>query len=515
MTAQPMPGWRSREQGLILSAMAAFPRSSRACLTIAAALGLALAGCSDQGSGPVVVSVVGDREDLAKPLQQLPDPAAKLLLESTAQGLVAFDARGDIIPGLAQRWIVEDDGRSYIFRLRRAFWADGSRVTAADVARMLMARITSLRRLDPDGPLDAVQAVVPMTGEVIEIRMAAARPFMLQMLAQPQMGILSRDGGTGPYRAARQGDALMLTPVDRSTGDIETEEEPVPPAQRRVLRAERAALAILRFRADQAGLMLGGRFADVPLLIPAGIERDAVRIDPVQGLLGLAVVGRGALLDDDAVRAAINMAIDRSQLPNLFPLGGWTTTEQIVPSDLDLGRAPTPPTWANQPMEARRAQGGATITRWRADHADETPLLRIALPQGPGATLLFGLLRRDLAAIGVTAQRVAMKESADLRLIDEVAPYDSALWYLGRVGCVRKIHCSALADAALQAASLASSAEERMARAAEAEALMQAHNGYIALGAPVRWSLVSRRLSGFTPSPRARHPLNHLFSSPN
>ena len=124
------------------------------------------------------------------------------------------------------------------------------------------------------------------------------------------------------------------------------------------------------------------------------------------------------------------MAIDRSQLPNLFPLGGWTTTEQIVPSDLDLGRAPTPPTWANQPMEARRAQGGATITRWRADHADETPLLRIALPQGPGATLLFGLLRRDLAAIGVTAQRVAMKESADLRLIDEVAPYDSALWYL-------------------------------------------------------------------------------------
>ena len=70
-----------------------------------------------------------------------------------------------------------------------------------------MARITSLRRLDPDGPLDAVQAVVPMTGEVIEIRMAAARPFMLQLLAQPQMGILSRDGGTGPYRAARQGDA--------------------------------------------------------------------------------------------------------------------------------------------------------------------------------------------------------------------------------------------------------------------------------------------------------------------
>jgi oligopeptide transport system substrate-binding protein len=488
-----------------------FPRGALIC---GAAIGLTLTGCSNEGSGPVVVSVVGTREDFTKPLQNLPDPAAKLMLESTAQGLVAFDAQGDIVPGLAQRWIVEDDGRSYIFRLRRAFWADGTRVTAPDVARMLMARIVSLRRLDPDGPLDAVQAVVPMTGEVIEIRMAAARPYMLQMLAQPQMGVLSRDGGTGPYRQRRQGSALMLTPIDRSTGDDESAEEPVPPSQLRVLRAERAPLAIIRFRDGQAALMLGGRFSDLPLLIPAGVERDAVRIDPVQGLLGLTVVGSGALLDDDAVRAAINMAIDRSQLPAFFPLGGWATTEQIVPSDLDLGRAPTAPAWANQSMDDRRAQASATITRWRADNDAPAPL-RIALPEGPGGTLLFGLLRRDLAAIGLPVSRVAMKDEADLRLIDEVAPYDSALWYLGRVGCARKVHCSDAADAAMQAASLASSADERMARVTEAEALIQAHNGYIALGAPVRWSLVSRRLTGFTPSPRARHPLNHLFRRPN
>ncbi len=490
------------------------PRALRLAMPPLGAMLLGLSACSKEDSGLIVVSVVGDRDDLKKPLQQLPDPAAKLLLESTAQGLVAFDARGDIVPGLAQRWIVEDDGRSYIFRLRRAFWADGSRVTATAVARMLMARITSLRQLDPDGPLDAVQAVVPMTGEVIEIRMVAARPYMLQMLAQPQMGILSRDGGTGPYRARRQGGALMLTPVDRSTGDDDAEEEPIPPSMLRVLRAERAALGIVRFREGRSALMLGGRFADVPLLVPAGIDRDAVRIDPVQGLLGLAVVGTGAMLDDDNVRAAINMAIDRSQLPNLFPLGGWTTTDRIVPSDLDLGRAPTAPVWASQSMDDRRARASATITRWRADHED-VPALRIALPEGPGATLLFGMLRRDLGAIGLAAERVAMTDPADLRLIDEVAPYDSALWYLGRVGCARKVHCNPAADAAMQSASLASTTEERLARIAEAEALIQAHNGYIALGAPVRWSLVSRRLGGFMPSQRARHPLNHLLASPN
>ncbi|MBH1998160.1 MAG: ABC transporter substrate-binding protein [Sphingomonadaceae bacterium] len=486
-------------------------------LRVAAALAFAsgaLGACSNEGSGPVVVSIVGDRDDFAKPLQHLPDPGAKLILEATAQGLVAFDASGEILPALAQRWIVEDDGRSYIFRLRRAFWANGARVAAPDVARMLMSRIIALRQLDPDGPLDAVQSVVPMTGEVIEIKLAAARPFVLQMLAQPQMAVLSRDGGTGPYRRAVRGNALFLTPVDRSTGDDETAEEPMPPAQLRVLRAERAALAIIRFRQEKAALVLGGRFADLPLLVPAGIDRDAVRADPVQGLLGLAVVGEGKMLADDGVRAAINMAIDRSALPPLFPLGGWATSEQILPSQLDLGRAPTPPAWAGQSMDDRRAQARATIAQWRAGQ-DEPPALRIALPSGPGATLLFGMLRRDLAAIGLTARRVALDAPTDLRMIDEVAPYDSVLWYLGRIGCARKILCSDAADAELQAATLASTPEERAARIGEAEALMQAHNGYIALGTPVRWSLVSRRLSGFQPSHRARHPLNHLFRRPN
>lgn len=78
--------------------------SRRAALIAGTSLALALGSCSDEGSGPVVVSVIGSRTELAKPLQNLPNPAAKLILEATAQGLVAFDAGGDILPALAQRW---------------------------------------------------------------------------------------------------------------------------------------------------------------------------------------------------------------------------------------------------------------------------------------------------------------------------------------------------------------------------------------------------------------------------
>lgn len=507
--------WPRDNVGLVLTAIMTcrslpLPVRQRLLASGAAILVAMLTGCSEKASGPVEVSVIGTRADLANPLQELPDPGAKLILEATAQGLVAFDGSGEILPALAQRWIVQDDGRSYIFRLRRARWPDGDKVTASDVAQLMMARIQALRRLDPEGPLEAVEAVVPMTGEVIEIRLTAPRPFLLQMLAQPQMAVLSRAGGTGPYRAEPAGDALVLTPREQEAG----ENGPPPPNRLRILRAERAALAIIRFREGKSAMVLGGRFSDLPMLVPAGVDRDNVRIDPVQGLLGFAVTGDGALLEDDGVRRAINMAIDRSRLPILFPLGGWATTEQIVPAQIDLPQPPAPPDWAALTLEERRAQAGATIRRWRSEHGDP-PVLRVALPDGPGATSLFGLVRRDLGQIGLTVKRVAMKEEADLRLVDEVAAYDSALWYLGRVGCARKVHCSKEADAQLRAASLATNLDERMARVAQAEALMQAHNGFIALGAPVRWSLVTKRLTGFMPSPRARHPLNHLLRRPN
>jgi len=481
------------------------------CATICAAI--LATSCSDHSSGPVAVSVIGVRDDFAKPLERLPDPGAKLMLEATAQGLVAFDGGGEILPALAQRWIVQDDGRSYIFRLRRAFWPNGERVTAKDVAQLLSARIDSLRRLDPDGPLDAVEAVVPMTGEVVEIRLTMPRPFVLQMLAQPQMAILSSAGGTGPYRGGKWGKALLLKPVDKSE-DAEDAESALPAWQNRILLAERAALAIVRFREAMADLVLGGRYTDLPLLVPSGVDRDAVRVDPVQGLLGLAITGKGALLDDDSIRRAINMSIDRSQLPTMFPLGGWATSEQLLPAQLELAAPSAAPDWSALSIEERRARGRAAVDRWRGAHG-APPRLRIALPDGPGSTMLFALVAQSLRAIGLSAQRVEVKQDADLRLIDEVAAYDSALWYLGRVGCARGIQCSKDAEAMLRSAPIGSTAEERADRIAQAVALTQAHDGYVPLGAPVRWSLAARRLTGFMPSPRARHPLNHLFRATN
>ncbi|MGK2910723.1 MAG: ABC transporter substrate-binding protein [Sphingobium sp.] len=489
-----------------------FRRTALPAFAVAAAASVVgLAACTEKQKGPVVVSVIGTQQQLVQPLRDVLSPASKLMLEATAQGLVAFDAQGDVLPALAQRWIVQDDGLSYIFRLRRATWPNGAPVTSSDVAFLLRNRIAANLALDPNGDLAAIEEVSSMTGEVLEIRLSVPRPYLLQMLAQPQMAITRRDGGTGPYRKEKRRDAWFLRPV---TDDDEDDDTPIPAWENRVLRAERASMAIVRFRAGLASLVLGGRYSDLPLLNRAGLKNQEVRVDPVQGLFGLAVIGRGDFLGDDGVRAGINMAIDRDQLPNAFALGGWTVTDRLLPQQLDLPGPPTAPPWEENTIEERRATARAAISRWSAGNG-AVPVLRIALPKGSGSRLLYTLVARDLSRIGVPSRQVGLEDAADLKLVDEVAAYDSALWYLGRISCARKVHCDVTAQERLVEATMATSVAEVQARLSQAEALTVAHNGYIPLGAPVRWSLAARALTGFAPSTRARHPLNQLFRTTN
>ncbi|MEX6775113.1 hypothetical protein AB2C94_33730, partial [Pseudomonas aeruginosa] len=78
-----------------------------------------LAACDRRpDTGAVVVSAIGGVPHVADASRVALDTPARLLMDSTAQGLVRFDAAGQIEPGIAERWIVIDGGMSYIFRLR-------------------------------------------------------------------------------------------------------------------------------------------------------------------------------------------------------------------------------------------------------------------------------------------------------------------------------------------------------------------------------------------------------------
>ncbi len=101
---------------------------------------------------------------------------------------------------------------------------------------------------------------------------------------------------------------------------------------------------------------------------------------------------------------------------------------------------------------------------------------------------------------------MALGASADLRLVDAVAPYDSARWYLA-TACDP---CGEAARAALEAARLAPNAAARGQAIAQADRALDADAAFIPLARPLRWSLVAQRLVQFQSNARAWHPLNRL-----
>ena len=476
------------------------------------ALALALSGCQGRGSDePVRVDLFGRQAELADPLRHDRQIAGKTALVATAQGLVAFDARGDVTSALAESWIVSDGGQSYIFRLRRAKWADGKPVKADMVASLLQQRM----RAGPDMMAGLKPQVRAMTDRVIEIRLDTALPAFIQLLAQPRLAIRGVGGGTGPYIGKMKLGRLYLEPAVgmQDTEDGEQAHETLP-RERRILRTDRPALAIARFQDRQADLVLGGRFQDLPLIAAARLGSTEVRADPAPGLFGLAIIGNSPFLTDQSVRTALSSAVDRNQLATVLNLQGWVTATTPLPGQLDLSRPPTSPDWASASMGERLLTARRAINNWQASHG-VPPILRIALPAGSGATRLFYRISADFGALGLRVDRVGPDDPADLRLIDEVAGFDSALWYLARLDCASGIACDASASSYLDQARSANNPSAQSAMLSEAERRIVANAGYIALGVPIRWSLVSRRLIGFAPSPRAVHPLNNLLPTPN
>src|SRR5947209_8454257 len=110
-------------------------RRSLACLVLGL-LAVVPGSCRQQPAGAVTVTVIGGEPKMRDPaVGPLSAPEA-VLVGNVAQGLVSFDAGGNIIGGLAERWNVSDDGMSYIFRLAAAKWPDGRPVTAQQVAKL-------------------------------------------------------------------------------------------------------------------------------------------------------------------------------------------------------------------------------------------------------------------------------------------------------------------------------------------------------------------------------------------
>ncbi len=487
-------------------------RKGRLAPVIAALLATALSGCGSGRDAELDIVAIGEPKSPFASGARL-GPAGQTVRQATVEGLVGFDELGRVVPALADRRIVTDDGLSYIFRLRDGTWPDGSAITSQGARTSLLGAIAALSGTPFARDLADIGEIRAMAGRVIEIRLERPVPILLQFLAQPELGLPWKGNGSGPMALKREGYVALLTPLSPQQRGL-----PAIPdwkEQTRTIRlvALRADQAVRRFSEGESDVLLGGRIEHFPLASALGLSRGTIRLDPVTGLFGLAVAHETGFLAETENREALAMAIDRDALIAPFGLGGWSPATRIVAAGVEGDPGLVGERWTALSPAERKAQAKARVERWRAGGGE--PRLRVALPPGPGSDLLLARLRSDLAEIGVRLDRAPNDASADLRLIDIVARYPRAEWFLNQLSCqARRAPCTPAADERMAAARSSHDPVERSALLAEAEDELTHANVFIPFGQPIRWSLVRGHVTGFSTNPWNIHPLMPMALRP-
>jgi peptide/nickel transport system substrate-binding protein len=327
---------------------------------------------------------------------------------------------------------------------------DAAGVAAPAIARRLRAAIRP-RRGDPARAVtSAIESIEAVTGTVIEMRLSAPQPDLLTLLAGPDYAV----GARGPMLAQARGPAVVLLRPEAGA-----DPRPMPV----LLRAEPAGRAVARFVAGRSDLVLGGRFTDLPVARAAGTKRGALRFDPATGLLGFVLRDASGPAAAADVRQALALAIDRDRI--VAAIGA----DDLAKATTLAGSAIEPPL-ADRRAEAARLVAGRPLA------------IRVAMPAGPGARRLFRLVVQDWASIGIAATAVGADGAADLALVDLVTPPGSRAAF---------------------ACALSAGCDPR-------DRLALIDPPYIPIAAPVRWSLVAKRIDLFDPNGLAAHPLDRL-----
>lgn len=483
---------------------------------ILALLPLLLVACSDaREDGVVDVAVIGSAEDLAAGGLRL-DYAGQHARAATAQGLVRLDEAGHVVPAIAERWIVTDDGASYIFRIREFDLPGGGRLTAQAVRDSLRRTLAGLAGTSMGLDFARVRDIRAMTGRVVEIRLKSPMPGLLQLLAQPEMALVVGDAAIGPMRAAEPGERgqgttfLAMPPQDRG---LPTQEDWGQGLRVVRVHAVDARAATGGFYDGRYDLILGGKLVDFPLADAGPLSRGTIRLDSAIGLFGLDVASRDGFLSAAINREALAMALDRAALIAPFNIAGWAATTRLVAPDLPGDNGTLGERWPDLDIDARRAVAARRVAAFEA--ANGAVVLTLALPQGPGSDILFAGLREQFAAVGVDLQRAGSPADADLVLRDRVARFGGAQWFLNQFNCrVTASICSEDVDFLVDLANNAPDPAESASYLAEAEAALTAFNPFIPLGAPIRWSMVRADVEGFVENPWNLHPLFPLSRAP-
>ncbi len=358
-------------------------------------------------------------------------------LSSVYDTLVFQDPEtGEFVPGLAERWEISPDGRTYTFHLRRdVVFHDGTPFDAdavrANFDYVLNPEHHSQKAASMLGPLDAVEVVDAHT-----VVLNLSEPFapLLDSLSQVYLGMASPQAlatwgpaeyqfhqvGTGPYRF------VEYVPNDHLTLERNPDYAWAPSVYRQTsANLERITFQFYVDPPSRALALENGEvqiIGEIPPLDARRLEQSGFTVHPVPipgQPLQLFFNTRLSPTDDVAVRQALILGVDRKGIVEMV-FGSYSPVAQGPLSASTLGFAPEAAFPGYEPQRARdilRAAG------WVDDDGDgvrsrngEPLALRIVVPTWGSNTEVAQLVAASWENLGA---EVTLSTAASFGILKE------------------------------------------------------------------------------------------------
>jgi ABC-type oligopeptide transport system substrate-binding subunit/class 3 adenylate cyclase len=254
-----------------------------------------------------------------------------------------------IVPSLAERWEISDDGLRYVFHLREGLtWSDGTPLTADDVEFGIK------RVLDPESPGSSVAiyfvlengqdyylgrnrdadriGVRALDDRTVEFRLVAPAPYFMGVMNRP-------DGGPQPRQSVGEVVSGAFEIVERTDDRLVLERradcaQPRPGNVRR-LDFFRAAIAdvLPSYDAGEADMVMVRYTPRLADLMPGAVHPDA-SLGPAAWSAYLRFDHTHPAMSNVDLRRALAHAIDRDALAAACPANLVVATGGVVPPAL-------------------------------------------------------------------------------------------------------------------------------------------------------------------------------------
>ena len=270
------------------------------------------------------------------------------------EGLTVRDKNNDIVPGVAERWEISEDGKTYTFFLRtNSTWSDGKPVVAQDFVyswqRQVDPKVASeysyqhepvknaMAITRGEMPVDTL-GIKAIDDHTLVVELEAPTAYFLEVIAFPTFAPLRKDIidqygdkwtlspdtyiGNGPYiMSERNIDENIIMVKNTNYWNAKT----IVAEKITFMFMQNGAAAIAGIKDGTLHMAYEPPQQDIPNLM----QEDLIQIKPLIATYYYPINVTNQYLKDPRVRKALSLAIDRNYIVENVtkggqkPAGGW------------------------------------------------------------------------------------------------------------------------------------------------------------------------------------------------